>query len=157
PVQFQAPRGPGQKCPRMSAACRGTRQLGASPTEASRRGTMTEMPQGAAATNVAAATDPVSLPAPPCPAPPATPAKADRRRGRRLLLVLFALACALAVAAAVVTAVLITQRSRHAAAAHSLRATVFRLHPGQCFNSLPNGIAGAHAIPCAQPHDAEIY
>src|SRR5215813_13360620 len=118
---------------------------------------MTEMPQGAAATNVAAATDPVSLPAPPCPAPPATPAKADRRRGRRLLLVLFALACALAVAAAVVTAVLITQRSRHAAAAHSLRATVFRLHPGQCFNSLPNGIAGAHAIPCAQPHDAEIY
>src|SRR5262249_48551028 len=113
-------------------------------------------PRARAATNVAAATDPVSLPAPPCPAPPATPAKADRRRGRRLLLVLFALACALAVAAAVVTAVLITQRSRHAAA-HSLRATVFRLHPGQCFNSLPNGIAGAHAIPCAQPHDAEIY
>jgi hypothetical protein len=42
-------------------------------------------------------------------------------------------------------------------AANPLRATVFRLQPGQCFNSLPNGIGGAHVVPCAQPHDAEIY
>jgi hypothetical protein len=34
---------------------------------------------------------------------------------------------------------------------------VFRLHPGQCFNSLPNGIAGAHAVRCRRPHDGEIY
>jgi hypothetical protein len=34
---------------------------------------------------------------------------------------------------------------------------VFRLHPGQCFNSLPNGIGGAHAVPCRRPHDGEIY
>jgi hypothetical protein len=56
-----------------------------------------------------------------------------------------------------VTVVLVTQRPRQAHAAHSLRATVFRLHPGQCFNSLPNGIGGAYAVPCARPHDAEIY
>ena len=56
------------------------------------------------------------------------------------------------------TVVLVAQRSRYAhAAAHSLRATVFRLHPGQCFDSLPNGIGGVHAVPCARPHDAEIY
>jgi hypothetical protein len=41
--------------------------------------------------------------------------------------------------------------------AHPLRATVFGLRQGQCFNSLPNGIAGAHAVPCRQPHDGEIY
>ena len=75
-----------------------------------------------------------------------------------MLLVLFVLTCALAVAAAAVTVVLVAQRSRHAhGAAHPLHATVFRLHPGQCFNSLPNGIGEAHAVRCARPHDAEIY
>jgi hypothetical protein len=65
---------------------------------------------------------------------------------------------AVAVAAAAVTAVLLAHRPYQAhAAAHPLRATVFGLRPGQCFNSLPNGIAGAHALPCAQPHDGEIY
>ena len=34
---------------------------------------------------------------------------------------------------------------------------MFGLRPGQCFNSLPNGIAGAHAVPCRRPHDGEIY
>jgi len=50
----------------------------------------------------------------------------------------------------------LSARQAHVAA-RPLRATVFRLHPGQCFNSLPNGIAGAHAVPCAGPHDGEIY
>jgi len=119
---------------------------------------MSEIPEtGAAATNVAAA--PGSAAAPPEQASAGGPAPVSpRRRGRRLLLVLFVVTCAVAVAAAAVIVVLVTQRPRPAhAAAPPLSATVFRLHPGQCFNSLPNGIAGAHAIPCAQPHDGEIY
>ena len=86
--------------------------------------------------------------------PPAGPG----RRGRRLLVVLLVAACAVAVAAAAVIAVLLAQRPQRAhAAAHPLRATVFGLRPGQCFDSSPNGIAGAHVVPCAQHHDAEIY
>jgi Septum formation len=92
-------------------------------------------------------------------APAGAPALVSpRRRGKRLLVTLFAVSVALAVVAAAVTAVLLAHRPHRAqAATHPLRATVFRLQPGQCFNSLPNGIAGAHAVPCAQPHDAEIY
>ena len=121
---------------------------------------MIETPEPGAAANVAAAheTAPASVPARPGPAAAGPPAPVSSRRGRRLLLVLFALACALAVAAAAVIVVIVVHRPRQAhVAARPLRATVFRLHPGQCFNSLPNGIGGAHAIPCARPHDAEIY
>jgi len=121
---------------------------------------MNEMSEtGAAATNLAAAgSAKASAPAPPGPAPAGAPAPVSPRRGRRLLLILFAVACAVAVAAAAVTVVLVTQRPRQAhAAAGPLHATVFALHPGQCFNSLPNGIAGAHAVPCRRPHDGEIY
>jgi len=133
---------------------------------------MIETPEsGAGGTGVAdkarAAPPPSPGPAP-SPVPAATPpgggAPASlspggpRRRGKRLLVILFAVSCAVAVAAAAVTAVLLTHRPHRAhAAAHPLRATVFLLRPGQCFDSLPNGIAGAHAVPCAQPHDAEIY
>ena len=119
---------------------------------------MTEMPEtGAAGTNVAAT--PESAPAPPGPATTGSSASlSPRRRGRHLLFVLFVVTCAVAVAAAAVIVVLVTQRPRPArVAAPPLSATVFRLHPGQCFNSLPNGIAGAHAIPCRRPHDGEIY
>ena len=119
---------------------------------------MTEMPEtGAASTNVAAT--PESAPAPPGPATTGSPASlSPRRRGRHLLLVLFVIACAVAVAAAAVIVVLVTQRPRQASvAAPPLSATVFRLHRGQCFNSLPNGIARAHAIPCRRPHNGEIY
>jgi Septum formation len=118
---------------------------------------MSETPETrAATTNVAAAPQPA--PAPPGPAPADAPAPVSpRRRGRRLLLILFVVSSAVAVAAAAVTVVLVTRGPRQAHAAHPLRATVFRLHPGQCFNSLPNGIAGAHAVPCRQPHDGEIY
>jgi Septum formation len=92
-------------------------------------------------------------------APAAAPARpSPSRRGRRLLIALFAVSIAVALAAATVTAVLLTHHPhRPHAAAHPLRATVFGLRPGQCFDSLPNGIAGAHPVPCAQPHDAEIY
>ena len=123
-------------------------------------GAMNERPEtGAAATNVAApGSAKASAPAPTGPAPGSTPAPVGPRRGTRLLLILFVVACAVAVAAAAVTVVLVTQRPRRAhAAASTLHATVFALHPGQCFNSLPNGIAGAHAVPCRRPHDGEIY
>ena len=121
-------------------------------------GAMSEIPEtGAAVTNVAAA--PGSAAAPPGRASAGAPTPVSpRRRGRRLLLILFVVTCAVAVAAAAVIVVLVTQRPRQAnVAAPPLSATVFRLHPGQCFNSLPNGIAGAHAIPCRRPHDGEIY
>src|SRR5262249_17311372 len=122
---------------------------------------MSETPETrAATTNVAAAPEPApaSAPAPPGRAPAGGPAPVSPRRGRRLLLILFVVRTAVAVAAAAVTVVLVTQGPRQThVAAHPLRATVFRLHPGQCFNSLPNGIAGAHAVPCRQPHDGEIY
>jgi Septum formation len=81
-----------------------------------------------------------------------------RRRGRRLLFVLFVVSIAVAVAAAAVTGALLLHREHWPpAAAHPLRATVFGLRPGQCFNSLPNGIFEAHAVPCRQPHGGEIY
>src|SRR5215813_6417610 len=122
---------------------------------------MNETPEtGAATTNVAAApgSAKATAPAPPGPAPAGTPAPVSPRRDRRLLLILFAVACAIAVAAAAVTVALVTQRSHQPhAAASPLHATVFALHPGQCFNSRPNGIAGAHAVPCRRPHDGEIY
>ena len=117
---------------------------------------MNETPEtGAATTNVAAASGSAKASAP---APAGTPAPVSPRRGGRLLLILFVVACVVAVAAAVVTVALVTQRPRQAhAAASPLHATVFSLHPGQCFNSLPNGIAGAHAVRCRRPHDGEIY
>ena len=122
---------------------------------------MDEMPEtGAATTNVTGApgSAKASAQASPGPAPAGAPAPVSPRRGRRLLLILFVVACAVAVAAAAVTVVLVTQRPRQAhAAAGPLHATVFSLHPGQCFNSLPNGIAAAHAVRCRRPHDGEIY
>ena len=122
---------------------------------------MIEMPEtGPAATSL---DEPAPTAAPegpgtqvPAAAPPPPPSPG--RRGKRLLIALFAGSIAVAVAAAAVTAVLLAHHPhRPHAAAHPLRATVFGLRPGQCFDSLPNGIAGAHAIPCAEPHDAEIY
>jgi len=122
---------------------------------------MNEIPEtGATTTNVAATPGSAnpSAPALPGPARAAAPAPVSPRRGRRLLLILFVVACAVAVAAAAVTVVLVTQRPRQPhAAAGPLHATVFSLHPGQCFNSLPNGIAAAHAVRCRRPHDGEIY
>ena len=91
---------------------------------------------------------------PPAPAP-RDPSAVNQGRG--LGLVLAALAGALIVAAVVVTAVVVSHRQHRAQATHPLRGTVFQLRPGQCTNFGPNGTAVAHVIPCAQPHDAEIY
>jgi hypothetical protein len=95
---------------------------------------------------------------PPGRAPAGLAPAGPRPRWRRLLIVLAAVAGAAAVAAAV-TAVLLLMHRPHRApvSAHPLRATVFGLRPGQCFNSDQDGIAGAHAVPCAHPHDGEIY
>jgi Septum formation len=135
---------------------------------------MIETPEGGAAAASLEHSPPAPAPAPASPAAPATPASAapgigrgaaeghpvsgPGPRGRRLMIILLVAACAVAVAAAAVIALLLAQRPHRAqAAAHPLRATVFRLRPGQCFDSSPNGIAGAHVIPCTRPHDAEIY
>jgi hypothetical protein len=91
---------------------------------------------------------------PPAPAPRDPSAV---HQGRGLGLVLAALAGALIIAAVVVTAVVVSHRHHHAQATHPLRGTVFQLRPGQCINFGPNGTAVAHVLPCAQPHDAEIY
>ena len=125
---------------------------------------MSEMPEtGPAATGIE---DKAPGPAPAgAPERPHAEAPADlarpRRRGRRLLIFLFVVSLVVAVAAAAATGALLLHRSHWPlqahAPAHPLRATVFGLQPGQCFNSLPNGIAGAHAVRCRQPHDGEIY
>jgi len=91
---------------------------------------------------------------PPAPAP-RDPSAVNQGRG--LGLVLAALAGALIVAAVVVTAVVVSHRQHHTQATNPLRGTVFQLRPGQCINFGPNGTAVAHALPCARPHDAEIY
>jgi Septum formation len=129
---------------------------------------MIERPESGAAAASLEDGPPASSPAPATPAAPAPAAGHGTaeghappglgRRGRRLLVVLLIVACAVAVAAAAVIAVLLVQRPHPAhAATPPLRATVFRLRPGECFDSSPNGIAGAHVVPCAQAHDAEVY
>jgi hypothetical protein len=122
---------------------------------------MNETPEtGPAATSLDDKTpNPAPASAPGRPGSEAPPAVArPRRRGRRLLIILFVISLAVAVAAAAVTGALLLHRSHWPpAVAHPLRATVFGLQPGQCFNSLPNGIAGAHAVRCRLPHDGEIY
>ena len=122
---------------------------------------MNEMPEtGPSATSLDdKAPGPAPASAPGRPGSEAPPALASpRRRGRRLLIVLFVASLSVAVAAAAVTAALLLHREHWPpAVARPLRATVFDLRPRQCFNSLPNGIAGAHAVPCRRPHDGEIY
>ena len=122
---------------------------------------MNELPEtGPAATSLddkAPSPAPASTPGQPgSEAPPAL--ASPPRRGRRLLVILFVVSLVVAVAAAAVTGALLLHREHWPpAAASPLRATVFGLQPGQCFNSLPNRIAGAHAVSCRRPHDGEIY
>ena len=92
------------------------------------------------------------------PVPPGAAAAPGGRRGRsRLAPVLAVVTCALALAAAAAAVVVLTHRPRHAAPSHPLRGTVFQLRSGQCINFPANGTAAAHVVPCAHPHDAEIY
>jgi len=122
---------------------------------------MNEMPEtGPAVTGIedkAPGPAPAGAPERPLGEAPAELARPGRR-GRRLLIILFVASLAVAAGAAAVTGALLLHRSHWPPPVpHPLRATVFGLHPGQCFNSLPNGIAGAHAVPCRRPHDGEIY
>ncbi len=94
----------------------------------------------------------------PAPARPGTRPYPGPARGRKgLALVLAALAGAVVVATVVAVAALVTHHPRHVQASHPLRGTVFLLRPGQCINFGPYGTAAAHVVPCAQPHNAEIY
>jgi hypothetical protein len=133
----------------MSAEKPGTTSLGTFSDRVFATGaTMSEAPGTGTATKGLDPPEPSGAPAPP----------ALRRRARRVIVTLAAVTGALALAVAAVAVVIVTHRpAKPHVAAHPLRATVFRLRPGQCLNSLQNGIAGAHAVPCAQPHDAEIY
>ncbi len=89
--------------------------------------------------------------------PPGTPHRGRRMPGRKGWA-LAGLILAVAVVAAAVTGIsAVVSHHPRAAASHPLRDTVFRFRPGQCLNSAPNGIGHVHALPCAQPHDAEIF
>jgi hypothetical protein len=77
-------------------------------------------------------------------------------RSSPLAVTLTVIIGALAVAA-VIIAVIFTHRQHHLQASHPLRGTVFQLRSGQCMNFGPNGTAVAHVVPCAQPHDAQVY
>lgn len=90
------------------------------------------------------------------PAPPGAPEPGPRRhRGRSIALT--AVTGAL-VAGGVAAAVYVTHRPQPVrVVSHPLRGTVFLLHQGQCLDSAANATVVAHALPCTQPHDAEIY
>lgn len=93
-----------------------------------------------------------ATPAPPGAAPEPAP---GHHRGRGIVLT--AITGAL-VAGGVAAAVYVTHRPQPApVVSHPLRGTIFQLHEGQCLDSPANATAVAHALPCTQPHDAEIY
>jgi hypothetical protein len=91
------------------------------------------------------------------PAPPGAPPEPAPGRHRIRAIVLTAVTGAL-VAGGVAAAVFVTHRPHPAPVVrHPLRGTIFQLHEGQCLDSPANSTAVARALPCAQPHDAEIY
>jgi Septum formation len=88
----------------------------------------------------------------------APPGPGKERHGKGLTVAVSAVIGVLLAASIVVTVVIVTHRPHHVQPpAHPLSGTIFQLRPGQCINSLPNGTAVAHAVPCAQPHYGEIY
>ena len=91
---------------------------------------------------------------------PASPGAAEAHgdgHGKRPVPILTVIICALAVVSAVAAIAVLTHRPYHLTAVSPLRGTVFQLRSGQCINLPQNGTAVAHAVPCAQSHDAEIY
>jgi hypothetical protein len=54
------------------------------------------------------------------------------------------------------TAILLHGRARARPAPPRL-PPVFRLNPGECLNSAPNASSAVHVVPCAQPHDGEVF
>ena len=91
---------------------------------------------------------------------PASPGAAEAHgdgHGKRPVPILTVIICALAVVSAVAAIAVLTHRPDHLTVVNPLRGTVFQLRSGQCINLPQNGTAVAHAVPCAQSHDAEIY
>jgi Septum formation len=87
---------------------------------------------------------------------PASPGGAPPRRRRSLTAILvggFAAVCLIGLGA-FATALLL--HGRHHAPPPAL-PSVFRLRVGQCVNSGQGGISSPSIVPCAQPHDAEVY
>ena len=80
-----------------------------------------------------------------------------RRAGRAAAIGGLVLACAWAVAGAAVAAVLLNLTPGQAPHPRPLRGTVFGLRAGQCANTARNGVDAARAVPCAEPHQVEIY
>jgi hypothetical protein len=79
------------------------------------------------------------------------------RRPRRLRAAgLVAALAAVVAAAAVGVAALLTHGFRGRATVEYQQAAVFSAQVGECINLTPNGTV-VHVLPCARPHDAEIF
>ena len=87
---------------------------------------------------------------------PASPGGAPPRRRRSLAAILvggFAAVCLIGLGA---FATVLLLHGRHHAPPPAL-PSVFRLRVGQCVNSGQDGISSPTVVPCARPHDAEVY
>lgn len=80
-----------------------------------------------------------------------------RRAGRPAAIGGLVLAGAWTAAGAAVAVTLLGASSGTAVRPRPLKGTVFGLRTGQCANTARNGVDGAHAVPCSQPHAVEIY
>jgi Septum formation len=138
--------GPREAPPQMAVAA---------PREGSPSPDAVAPPQEPAAVPVAP--DSHAAPAEPVPGTgPASPAGTPPRRRRSLAPILiggFTAICLIGIGA--FAAALLLQQ-RHHAPPRAL-PPVFRLQVGQCVNSRQGGISSPTVVPCAQPHDAEVY
>ena len=98
-----------------------------------------------------------AAPAEPAPGTgPTSPTGAPPRRRRSLAPILiggFTAICLIGIGA---FATVLLLQERHHAPPPTL-PSVFRLRVGQCVNYGPDGISSPTVVPCAQPHDAEVY
>jgi hypothetical protein len=98
-------------------------------------------------------------PGPPAPDEPAVPGEDTGRRPRPGIRALIsggtAVVCVLALGG-LATAVLLHSRPTTHVPPPRL-PPVFRLKPGECIDSAPNASSAVRAVPCAGPHDGEIF
>lgn len=87
--------------------------------------------------------------------PSSGPERPRRSVVRALLLGGAAVVCVVAIGGLVAAVLLHNRANAHAVAPHL--PPVFRLRPGECINSAPNASSPVQAVPCAQPHDAEVF
>ena len=87
---------------------------------------------------------------------PASPGAAPPRRRRSLAAILVGGLAAVCLIGLGAFATVLLLHGRHHAPPAAL-PSVFRLRAGQCVNSGPAGISSPTVVPCAQPHDAEVY